>query len=133
VSPYLYLITSVVFIIAAFASILLFRKAIPNNSFFRNQTVYRYYYLYVFLVAVTQLIISFGYVIGSVNCNQSQPDPILNISMSIANCLILVRSLLLCILRYSHPAVKIYFQNIFKKQRKSDDIDPLEELNSHQP
>jgi hypothetical protein len=50
--------------------------------------------------------------------------------MSIANCLILVRGFFLCILRYKHPAVKHYLRNLLKKTRNTDDIDPLEELNS---
>jgi uncharacterized membrane protein len=36
ISPYLFFITSLVFIIAAAVSVTLFRKAIPDNSFFRN-------------------------------------------------------------------------------------------------
>lgn len=68
VSPYMFLVMSMVFISVASISTILFRKAIPDNSFFRAQVIYRYYYYYIATVALVQLIISIGYVVGAVNC-----------------------------------------------------------------
>jgi hypothetical protein len=67
------------------------------------------------LVAMVQFIISVGYAVGAANCSRDKPDPLLNIIMSISNCLILVHPLLLCFIRYKHPTVKKFIKDLFKK------------------
>jgi hypothetical protein len=109
VSPFLFLIMAVVVIIIAIVSTVLFRKAIPDNSFFRAQVVYRYYYYYISFVAALEFLISLGYVVGAANCLQDHPNPLVNITMSISNCMVVIRAALLCMLRLTHPAVRIYF------------------------
>lgn len=117
---------SFIFIILALTSVLLFFKAIPKNSFFRKQLIYKYYYIYCMLVAIAQFLISLGYVIGVANCSSSNPNPSINIFISFANCLLLLHPLFLCFIRYQHPKVKKFISEIFhKKKEEVDEIDPL--------
>lgn len=109
-TPFLYLTVSFVFVTLALTSVLLFFKAIPKNSFFRKQLIYKYYYVYCMLVAVAQFFISLGYVIGVANCRSSDPNPSINIFISFANCLLLLHPMFLCFIRYQHPKVKQFIK-----------------------
>lgn len=131
VSPFLFLIMAVAFIFVAVVATVLFRKAIPDNSFFRAQILYRYYYIYISLVASIEFLISLGYVVGAANCLQNRPNPIINITMSLANCMIVVRAGLLVCLRLAHPAVKTYIKNwCSSKKLKEGELDPLADIDS---
>ncbi len=67
------------------------------------------------VVSAFQMLISLGYVVGAVNCARENPDPALNITMTLSNCLLLVHPLLLCVIRYKHPKVKRYIKKLFER------------------
>lgn len=126
-SPYIFLISSIIFIGLATVSAVIFKNSIPNSSFFRKLSVYKFYYIYIMLVACVQLIMSIGYTIGAANCNRQNPDPLLNITMTAANCLILIHPVLLCFIRYKHPTVQKYIKKMFKKKEKKGELNPFDE------
>ena len=68
VAPFVILTVPIALIVLASVSIYRFRTGIPKNSFFRHQSVYNYYYIYIFSVIALQVIISTLGLIGDLNC-----------------------------------------------------------------
>lgn len=126
VAPFVVLCVPILLILLASISIYRFRTGIPKNSFFKNQSVYTFYYIYIFAVIAIQLTITLLNLIGDLNCQSDSPDPALYVSFSFANIMTLIHPLMIAFIRYHHPAVKgtikkkIY--TYFRNRRGSDDI-----------
>lgn len=117
VAPYIRTFASVCLILLALISIYRFKTGIPKNSFFQKQSLYKYYYMYIFFVVTLQILSEILGLIGNINCRSQQPDPALGISNSISNILELIGPILLALLRFSHPAVSSKIKSCFKKMK----------------
>ena len=56
ISPYLRSFASACLILIALISIYRFKNGIPKNSFFQQQSIYKYYYIYIFFVVSLQIM-----------------------------------------------------------------------------
>lgn len=125
VAPIVALTAPLILVVIAAISIYRFRTGIPKNSYFSHQSVYSYYFIYIFTVIVLQLVISLLTLIGDLNCRSSSPDPGLAAAFSMSNVATLIHPFMIAFIRYHHPAVKLKIKNILKcgkKRRSSVDI-----------
>ena len=67
-APFIIMAVPAILIIVAIISVYRFRTGIPKNSFFKHQSVYSYYFIYIFVVIIFQLVISILELIGDLNC-----------------------------------------------------------------
>lgn len=123
VAPIVALSTPLILIVIAIISIYRFRAGIPKNSFFNHQSVYKYYFVYIFTVIVLQLIISLLTLVGDLNCRSDFPDPGLAAAFSISNITTLIHPFMIGFIRYHHPAVKNKIKKLIRcrgKQKNND-------------
>lgn len=106
VAPIVALSAPLILVIIAAISIYRFKTGIPKNSFFNHQSVYTYYFIYIFSVIIIQLVISLLSLIGDLNCRSNSPDPGLSVAFSISNVATLIHPIMITFIRYHHPAVK---------------------------
>lgn len=126
VAPIVALSAPLILVVIAVVCVYRFKTGIPKNSFFSHQSVYQYYFIYIFTVIILQLTISILTLVGDLNCRSDHPDPGLAAAFSISNVTTLIHPIMIAFLRYHHPAVKGKIKSIFscgkKKRRSSDDI-----------
>jgi hypothetical protein len=76
-APFVTMSAPISLIIMAIVSVYRFKTGIPKNSFFNDQSVYTFYFVYIFSVIIFQLIISILGLVGELNCRSDEPVPAL--------------------------------------------------------
>ena len=110
-----------------------FRANIPQNEYFRKESIFGYYYYYMGIFSFIQIGITISYMISSISCRtgSSITSDIVRISIIFSVCFSILLSFSQIFIRFSHPIVKIKIkQEICCKKNKdisSDDYFSLDE------
>jgi hypothetical protein len=91
-----------------------FKGKIPQNSFFENQSHFKYYYLYMVFFCGFEVVNTVLILAGFLTCatGSSSSDTVLEVLYSISNCMTILLAYASVALRLGHPFIFNKLKNI---------------------
>lgn len=103
-------------ILAVFSlySLYSFKRNIPKNTFFEQQSHFKYYFIYMVIFFIFETIESILFITGNLSCStrNSNRIEILQTLLTISNCMVIILAFASVVLRLGHPFIMRRLRNV---------------------